>query len=161
MSDEPAPLDELRQRFRVQLGRRAHLFGDDGRTLCGLDPLGATEASAALMICPRCDKQWSYVQDLSGLRAEVATLSERLQASRSAEAKVAERLSAVYASEGAAQKEVALLKKEAGALKTKNAALLKAARMWRAIVEGEAVPGDGSDEDYLLARPVSVPRFAK
>lgn len=150
MSDESTDIYKLRQRFRLQLGQRAHLFGDGDRTLCGLDLGGATEASASLAVCSRCVKQWSCVQDLSGLQAEVANLTQSLQASRSAEVKVAERLSSVYASEKVARKEVARLKKKMGTLKTKNEALLKAARMWRAIVEGEAVPGDSSVEDYSL-----------
>lgn len=165
--DLPSP-EDLRRSILVKIGNHAHTLGEHEWTVCGLDPTGAYEAPRGMPTCQRCERSGARVSAEEKLRIKVSDLTRRLRTSNTSGEVLAGRLASIYALERKAagdlaqlREEFALLKRETAALKAESAALAEAARMWRAIVEGEAVPGDGSDEDYLLARPVPVPRFAK
>lgn len=160
-------LESVRRTFRLLIDGKTHRFGPDDKTVCGLPTDYATEAPLQTRWCPEC--RIGAVEALETklqaalLRAELAEEKARqaLAAAQAAEATLAAKQRAQEAAKVRADAASKATRQTMRKLAKEGAALAEAARMWRAISEGEAVSGNGSDEDYLLTRPVQEPRFAK
>lgn len=159
--------ERMRVVFRLLIDGKSHRFGHGNKTVCGLPTDYATEAPLQTRWCPECRvgavealelKLQAALLRATNAEAEAEHIRAVAQAGELAlMAKMRTRETAQRRAEGArktAERAVLTLTEE-------NAGLRKAARMWRAIVEGEDVLPGGSDEDYLLVRPVPEPRFVK